>query len=78
MQERINNFIIKTSNIKESILKDLMMRNNDLLNDMGTILIGEEAVKCGLIDEVGGVRQALDKLNQLIEESICKKAEKSK
>lgn len=78
MQERINNFIVKTSNIEENVLKDLMMRNNDLLNDMGTILIGEEAVKCGLIDEVGGVRQALDKLNQLIEESTSKKAEKSK
>ncbi len=78
MQERINNFIVKTSNIEENTLKDLMMRNNDLLNDMGSILIGKEAVKCGLIDEVGGVRQALDKLNQLIDESISKKAEKSK
>lgn len=78
MQERINNFIVKTSNIEEDTLKDLMMRNNDLLNDMGSILIGKEAVKCGLIDEVGGVRQALDKLNQLIDESTSKKAEKSK
>lgn len=78
MQERINNFIVKTSNIEEGTLKDLMMRNNDLLNDMGSILIGKEAVKCGLIDEVGGVRQALDKLNQLIDKSTSKKAEKGK
>lgn len=78
MQERINNFIIKTSNIKDSVLKDLMMRNNDLLNDMGTILIGEDAVNCGLIDETGGVKEALKKLNELIEDSTTDKAIKRK
>ncbi len=44
-----------------------MMQTDELLNDMGTILVGEEAVKCGLINEVGGVKEALDKLNSLIE-----------
>lgn len=78
MQERIDNFIIKTSDIKRNVLKDLMMRNNDLLNDMGTILIGDDAVDCGLINETGGIREALDKLNELIEESTSKKAKKVK
>ncbi|MGL5615724.1 MAG: ClpP family protease [Sarcina sp.] len=78
MQERIDNFIIKTSDIKRNVLKDLMMRNNDLLNDMGTILIGNDAVDCGLINETGGIREALDKLNELIEESTLKKAKKVK
>ena len=44
------------------------MQTDELLNDMGTILIGEEAVKCGLIDEVGGVKESLDKLNSMIDE----------
>ena len=67
MQERINDFIIRTSDIKLEVLKKLMMQTDELLNDMGTILIGEEAVECGLINEVGGVKEALDKLNSLIE-----------
>ncbi len=67
MQERINDFIIRTSEIKLDVLKKMMMQTDELLNDMGTILVGEEAVKCGLINEVGGVKEALDKLNSLIE-----------
>ncbi|PWX28087.1 Clp protease [Clostridium perfringens] len=67
MQERINDFIIRTSGIKLDVLKKMMMQTDELLNDMGTILVGEEAVKCGLINEVGGVKEALDKLNSLIE-----------
>ena len=38
------------------------------LNDMGTMLIGEQAVECGLIDKVGGIKEALAKLNELIKE----------
>ncbi|MDU7887096.1 MAG: Clp protease, partial [Clostridium perfringens] len=52
---------------KLDVLKKMMMQTDELLNDMGTILVGEEAVKCGLINEVGGVKEALDKLNSLIE-----------
>ncbi|SHK34104.1 ATP-dependent protease ClpP, protease subunit [Clostridium cavendishii DSM 21758] len=67
MQERINNFIVRTSRISNEELTRLMLRTDELLNDMGTILIGEEAVRCGLIDEVGGVKEALAKLNSMIE-----------
>lgn len=66
MQQRINEFIIRTSNIEEKELNSLMMRTDDLLNDMGTILIGEEAVNIGLINEVGGINSALNKLKELI------------
>lgn len=45
-----------------------MSQTDELLNDIGTILIGDQAVECGLIDEVGGIRQALDKLEELIDE----------
>lgn len=62
MQERINNFIVRTSNIKKEDLEKMMLKSDELLNDMGTILIGEQAVHCGLIDEVGGIKEALDKL----------------
>ena len=43
-----------------------MMQTDELLNDVGTILIGKQAVDCGLIDEVGGISKALEKLNELI------------
>ena len=67
MQERIDNFIVRTSKIEKSRLKEMMLKSDELLNDMGTILIGEQAVECGLIDEVGGINDALSKLKDLIE-----------
>lgn len=67
MQERINDFIIRTSSITKSQLKKLLVQTDELLNDMGTILIGKQAVDNGLIDEVGGIKQAIDKLNSLID-----------
>lgn len=67
MQERINKFIIRTSKIQIDVLKKLMIQTDELLNDMGTILIGKEAVSCGLIDEVGGIKEALGKLDELID-----------
>ncbi|WP_066873421.1 ClpP family protease [Clostridium mediterraneense] len=67
MQERINDFIVKTSKIKKEELTSLMLKTNDLLNDMGSILIGSEAVECGLINSTGGISDALKKLNELID-----------
>ncbi|HCW54312.1 MAG TPA: Clp protease [Clostridium sp.] len=66
MQERINDFIVRTSNIKKSTLEEFMLKTNDLLNDVGTLLIGKQAVECGLIDEIGGISEALNKLNEMI------------
>ena len=66
MQDRINEFIIRTSKIDIDELKKLMLQTDELLNDMGTILIGKEAVEVGLIDEVGGIKDALEKLEELI------------
>ena len=67
MQERINEFIVRTSKINKETLKTLMLQTDELLNDMGTILVGKEAVDYGLIDEVGGIKEALDKLNSMID-----------
>lgn len=67
MQERINDFIVRTSHIKHEELDKLLKQQGDLLNDVGTILIGNQAVSCGLIDEVGGLKEAISKLNSLID-----------
>jgi ATP-dependent protease ClpP protease subunit len=67
MQERIIEFITRTTKIEKEPLRKLMLETNELLNDMGTILIGDEAVKQGLIDEVGGIKEAIRKLNELID-----------
>ena len=45
-----------------------MFRTGELTRDIGTVVLGSEAVKYGLIDEVGGVAQAVQKLEQMIEE----------
>lgn len=68
MQDRILDFIEETSNTNKDILSSLMLKTDNLLNDMGTILIGKQAVEYGLIDEVGGIDSALIKLNLLIKE----------
>ena len=68
MQERIVEFVVRTSKIDSDDFRRLMSQTDELLNDIGTILIGDQAVECGLIDEVGGIREALDKLEELISE----------
>ncbi|BAH06387.1 hypothetical protein CKR_1336 [Clostridium kluyveri NBRC 12016] len=67
MQERINEFIVRTSRITREKLSDLMLQSDDLLNDMGTILIGKQAVEQGLIDKVGGISDAIKKLDTMLE-----------
>ena len=54
------------SKIDKDELERMMLKSDELLNDMGTILIGQQAVECGLIDNVGGIKDALDKLDELI------------
>lgn len=67
MQDRVVNFVTRHSNITEETFKDLMFAKGNLTRDIGTNVIGKEAVKYGLIDEVGGIGQAIKKLNELIE-----------
>ena len=68
MQERINEFIIRTSDISKEELTKLMYTKDELVSDVGSVLIGKEAVDCGLIDEVGGLKESLTKLKELIKE----------
>ncbi len=63
MQHRILRFIEENSKVSKDVLKEMMFRTGELVRDVGTVLIGEEAVTCGLIDEVGGLSQALQRLS---------------
>lgn len=69
MQDRIVHFISAHSGADESRIEKMMMNTGILTKDLGTILVGEEAVKEGLIDEVGGISEAFARLHRLIEES---------
>ncbi len=72
MQERITQFIIRTSNIEREELEKIMHSKEDLVSDVGSVLIGKEAVECGLINEVGGLKDAMNKLKELIKEDTSK------
>ena len=67
-QDRIARFIASHSRITQDRLLELMLDSTQLVKDVGTMLEGEEAVREGLIDEVGGISQALAKLHELIRE----------
>lgn len=62
MQDRIIRFITEHSQMNEVHLRDVMHRTDILVNDIGSILNGYDAVKCGLIDEIGGVKEAISYL----------------
>ena len=67
-QDRITSFISKHSNISQARLEELMLDPTQLVKDVGTMLEGTDAVKEGMINEVGGISQALNKLHEMIEE----------
>ena len=68
MQDRIVRFIETNSRISAKDFRKLMLKTGELVMDVGTVLDGEGAVKCGLIDELGGLCDALSFLNSQIEE----------
>ena len=67
MQDRVVRFITKHSRISESKFRELMFRTGELARDIGTVLVGKEAVEAGLVDAEGGIEQALAKVNELAE-----------
>ncbi len=69
MQDRILKFIESHSNTTINQLKDMMLAKDELATDMGTVLEGQEAVACGLIDEVGGLKEAINALHELTKET---------
>lgn len=67
MQERIINFVTKNSGISASRFKELMMKKDELVMDVGSVVDGDTAVKEGLIDSLGGLSDAIQCLYDMIE-----------
>lgn len=70
IQDRISHFVTAHCAISEKRFLELMMETKVLTKDVGSILVGKEAVKEGIIDQVGGIRDALKKLHKLIEKKV--------
>lgn len=68
IQDRISSFVVEHSRIERERLMELMLETGELTKDVGSVLVGEQAVTEGVIDEVGGICQAFRKLRQLMEE----------
>ncbi len=66
MQDRIVNFVETNSKISAEDFRSLMMKTGELIMDVGTVLDGDGAVQSGLIDELGGLSNALEFLNKTI------------
>ena len=67
IQERINSFIISHCDIKEQRLMELMMETEVMTKDVGSILVGKDAVDEGIINEIGSLKDAMKKLYELID-----------
>jgi ATP-dependent protease ClpP protease subunit len=68
MQDRVVKFVVEHSKISEEDFRNLMFRMGNLARDIGTVLVGKDAVEFGLIDEVGGLNEALKKMRELIDQ----------
>lgn len=69
MQDRVINFVINHSKIKEEKFKELMFAKGNLTRDIGSNVVGADAVEHGLIDSIGGVKEAMTKVNELISQN---------
>lgn len=69
IQDRIVNFVTKNSSMGKEKFLDLMLNTKDLAADVGTVIYGEEAVELGLIDQLGGLSDALEYLHTEIEKN---------
>ena len=68
MQDRVVAFVTNNSRIDEATFRSLMLTVGELSQDIGTVVVGRRAVELGLIDEVGSIREAMNKLNAMIDE----------
>ncbi len=68
MQDRVVKFVTQHSHVTEDKYRELMFRTGELARDIGTVMVGRDAVDIGLIDGVGGIGQSLAKLKALIKE----------
>lgn len=66
MQDRVVRFITKNSRVTEQKFREMMFRTGEFARDIGTVLVGKDAVEAGLINEVGGLDKAIQKARLLI------------
>lgn len=70
VQNRITGFVCNHCNISKQHIEELMMETEMLTKDIGSVLEGQEAVDAGIICEIGGISQAINKLHELIKNNI--------
>jgi len=75
MQDRVINFVVDHSRITVEKFRAMMMTTGELARDVGTIVVGKDAVEAGLIDEVGGLGQAMARLKELIAAAKASRAD---
>lgn len=68
IQERIVNFIVANSKVSSHILRGLMLKTGELINEVGSVVYGKDAVELGLCDSLGSLKDALSCLHEMIEE----------
>lgn len=66
IQDRITGFVASHSNVRKERIEEMMLKEGELTKDLGTILVGEDAVKEGFIDEVGGIQAAMKKIKEMM------------
>ena len=72
MQDRVVAFVTENSHIDEATFRKLMLTVGELSQDIGSIIVGKQAVEYGLIDAVGSIKEAMAKLEEMIAQSRCK------
>ena len=72
MQDRVVAFVTENSHIDEATFRKLMLTVGELSQDIGSIIVGKQAVEYGLIDAVGSIKEAMAKLEEMIAQSQCK------
>lgn len=75
MQDRVIKFVTEHSRISADKFRELMFRTGELVRDVGTVLVGADAVNLGLIDAVGGLSDALAALNKMVEEKRAREGQ---
>lgn len=68
IQERITQFVVSNSGVKQESFTRLMMQTGELAADVGSVIYGEEAVELGLIDQIGGLSDALECLHKMVDQ----------
>jgi len=70
MQDRVVDFICHNASISKKVFRELMFRTGELARDIGTVLVGKDAVEVGLIDAVGGMAAAIEKVHALAADRV--------